>query len=230
MTTTNGSFFDAGQLRTAEKIIAKYPNPRSAVLPLLFFVQSIRGHVTEDGMRAVAALLDLTPAQVLAAGSFYTMLKQRPQGKYLISVCRNITCTHLGAHKVVEALSDRLGVAPGGCTADGTFELETAECLATCDGAPSMQVNYEDFYGVTPESAVDIVDRLERGEDVRSVRGETVRTSREIALETATAGARLPGGPSDHTARTVGGESPIPDMAPDARPKLDYEKEDGHAG
>lgn len=230
MTKGNGSFFDKEQRHTAEAIIAKYPNSRSAVLPLLFFVQSIKGHVTEDGMRAVAAMLDITPAQVLAASSFYTMLRRRPQGKYLISVCRNISCTHMGAHKVIDALSDRLGVAPGSCTADGKFELETAECLATCDGAPSMQINYEDFYVVTASSAVELVDKLERGEEVRSERGEEVRSSKEISFEIATAGARLPGSAGEQTARTVGGEFPRSDMAPGTRPKLDHDEEEGHGG
>src|SRR3712207_272090 len=116
----------------AEAIAAKYPNSRSALLPLLFLVQSVEGHVTDAGMREVAEILDLEPAQVLSSGSFYTMLKKRPQGEYLVSVCRNISCTHLGARKVVRALEERLGVEAGGTTDDGKFSLEAAECLATC--------------------------------------------------------------------------------------------------
>lgn len=206
-----------GELRSmADAIVAKYPNRRSATLPLLFLVQSVEGHVTEQGMREVADLLGLTPAQVLAAGSFYTMLKRRPQGTYLVSVCRNISCTHRGARRVIGALEDSLGIEVGETSADGRFTLEAAECLATCDGAPSMQVNYEDFYDVTPESAVDVVERLRRGEQVHSVRGEPVRTATEIARETALAGVRftLPGDEP-----TVGGEVPREDMAPGFRPK-----------
>src|SRR5918912_4056016 len=144
-----------GELRReAERIVAKYPNSRSATLPLLFLVQSVEGYVSDAGMRDVADLLGLTPAQVLASASFYTMLKKRPQGDYLISVCRNLSCTHLGGRKIATALADRLGIEIGETTPDGKFTLETAECLATCDGAPSMQGNYEDFYRMSPTEAV----------------------------------------------------------------------------
>ncbi|MGH2699012.1 MAG: NAD(P)H-dependent oxidoreductase subunit E [Actinomycetota bacterium] len=214
---------------TARAIISKYPNSRSAVLPLLFLVQGIEGHVTDGGMRDVASLLGLTPAEVLASGSFYTMLKKKPTGEYLISVCRNVSCAHRGAYKVINALSRRLEVGPGETTEDGKFELETAECLATCDGAPSIQINYEDFYNLTPEGAVELVDRIERGETVTSERGEAVRTQRETSYETAVVGARLPGTAGDIEGRTVGGESPREDMKVGDRPKLDPD-EGSHGG
>lgn len=201
---------------TAQRIIDKYPNSRSATLPLLFLVQSVEGHVTEQGMREVADMLGLTSEQVLSSGSFYTMLKKRPQGDYLISVCRNISCTHRGARKVVQAFEDRLGIGVGETSPDGRFTLETAECLATCDGAPAIQVNYEDFYDVKPEDVPDIVDGIERG-DVRSSRGEPVKTHKEISLETATVGLRSPGTAGDHTGRTLGGESVRADTSPGIR-------------
>lgn len=200
--------------RAADAIVAKYPSKRSATLPLLFLVQSIEGYVTEQGMREVARLLDLTPAEVLASCSFYTMLKKNPQGDYLISVCRNITCTHRGAARVVAALEQRLGVGVGETTRDGMFTLETAECLATCDGAPSLQVNYEDFYSVTPEAAVDLVDRLQRGDPVDGRRGDRVRTSKVISYETAIAGAATTPARGHGDADPVGGESAASDLAP----------------
>jgi NADH-quinone oxidoreductase subunit E len=201
----------------AEQIVAKYPNKRSATLPLLFLVQSQDGYVTDEGMREVAGIIGITPAQVLATASFYTMLKKRPQGEYLISICRNISCTHLGARAIIEHLEDHLGIEAGGTTPDGKFSLEAAECLATCDGAPSMQINYEDFYAVSPDEARALVDRLRSATEVKSVRGEPVRGAREIARETALAGVRLP--EPDHDRRTVGGEYPPADMAPGFRPK-----------
>jgi len=213
----------------ATSIVSKYPNSRSAVLPLLFLVQGIEGHVTDQGMRDVAELLGLTPAEVLASGSFYTMLKKKPTGEYLISVCRNVSCAHRGAFGVINALTERLAIEPGAVTDDGRFEFEMAECLATCDGAPTMQINYEDFYDVTPERAIELVDRLERGETVTSARGETVMTQREVSYETALAGARLPGTAGDHEARTVGGESPPEDMKVGDRPKL-RDDEESHGG
>jgi NADH-quinone oxidoreductase subunit E len=205
------------QRREADAIVAKYPNKRSALLPLMFLVQSVEGHVTDEGMREVADILGLTPAQVLSSTSFYTMLKRNPQGQYLISVCRNIACTHLGGRKLVGAFEERLGIPAGGTTEDGKFSLEAAECLGTCDGAPVIQINYEDFYRVTPENAVELVDKLERGEEVRSVRGQAVQTSREISRETATAGVRQISGEME-TMRTIGGETPPADVAPGHRP------------
>ena len=207
----------------ADRIVAKYPNKRSAALPLLFLVQSVEGHVTETGMREVAGILGLTPAEVLATGSFYTMLKKKPTGEYLVSVCRNISCTHMGARRIFDALEEHLGIEPGETTPDGRFTLEAAECLATCDGAPSIQVNYEDFYKVTPSSVVDIVDRLARGDEVLSERGAAVKTHKEIAAETATAGLVSPDA-TEH-GRTIGGESPRADAAPGMRPKVVHERD-----
>lgn len=219
-----------GELRrAADAILAKYPNPRSAALPLLFLAQSVDGYVTDDGMRAVAELLGLTPAEILGTSSFYTMLKKKPQGEYLVSVCRNISCTHLGAQRVIERLEDRLGVPVGETTPDGRFTLEAAECLATCDGAPSLQVNYEDFYSVTPEDAAALIDRLERGEEVRSVRGEAIKTHVEISRETATAGvAAGRRGPAGQPLMPLaGGEHPPVEMVPGFRPKVQGPGEKG---
>jgi NADH-quinone oxidoreductase subunit E len=201
-----------------EAIVEKYPNARSAILPLLFLVQSVEGHVTEDGMRDVGQVLGLTPAEVLAVASFYTMLKQTPQGEYLVSVCRNISCTHLGARKVLRACEERLGIAAGGTTPDGRFSLEAAECLATCDGAPSLQINYEDFYKVTPDEVVELIDRLDMGLGVTSVRGESVRTHKEISREVALTGARHPVSSESQEPVALGTEAPA--SVPGTRPPV----------
>ena len=214
------SVFGPEVRQTAEAIVAKYPNSRSATLPLLFLVQSVEGYVTEGGMREVAEMLDLTPAQVLASCSFYTMLKKRPQGEYLISVCRNISCTHLGSRRVIEAAEQHLGIGVGETTSDGKFSLEAAECLGTCDGAPSMQINYEDFYRVTPDDVIELIERVRSGEDLRGFRGDRVRTAKEIARETATAGVRDGSAHTGGPARTIGGESPPADIAPGFRPPV----------
>lgn len=176
----------------AERIAFKYPTRRSAMLPLLFLVQSVEGYVSEDGMREVGEILGLTPAEVLAASSFYTMLRRKPTGEYVVSVCRNITCSHLGGRRVISSLCDHLGIEVGGTTADGKVTVETAECLATCDGAPSAQVNYEDVYNLTPQVAVDLVERLRRGEELVSVRGEPIKTHREACYEIALSGLIQP--------------------------------------
>jgi NADH-quinone oxidoreductase subunit E len=221
-----------GELRqTALEIVGRYPNSRSAALPLLFLVQSVEGYVTEQGMREVAEILGLTPAEVLATGSFYTMLKKRPQGEYLISVCRNISCTHMGARKVIEALEEHLGIGVGETTPDGKFTLETAECLATCDGAPSLQINYEDFYNVNPDEFAMELERLRRGDEVKSVRGERVMTSKEIAREIATVGLRGPGTAGDiYEPVTYGGEGLVGHEGPGSRPKEEGGKGEGYIG
>ena len=206
--------------RAANAIIAKYPNSRSATLPLLFLAQAKEGYLTEEGMRDVAQLLGITSADVLASASFYTMFKKKGQGRYLISVCRNISCTHLGSRKVVSALSDRLGIEPGGTTSDGLFSLESAECLGTCDGAPAMQINYEDFYKVTPQEAVALVDRLALGEEVRSVRGQPIQTSREISYEIAVTGAYRP------QRKTDASPGAVPPTAPQQQALDDLSLED----
>ena len=219
MTAATGVLSD--ELRkTAAEIVGKYPNSRSAVIPLLFLMQSVEGYVTEQGMREVAEIVGLEPAEVLATSSFYTMLKRKPQGDYLVSVCRNIACSHRGARDVIAALEDRLGVEVGGTSADGRFSLESAECLATCDGAPSLQINYEDFYNLTPDGARTLIDRLEEGAALTSTRGQAVQTSKEISREIATSGLRVPGTAGDQTERTLGGESPRADTAPGVRPKV----------
>jgi NADH-quinone oxidoreductase subunit E len=204
----------------ADEIVAKYPNKRSATLPLLFLVQSQDGYVTEEGMREVGEIVGITPAQVLATASFYTMLKKRPQGEYLISVCRNISCTHMGARKVIRRLEEHLGIVAGGTTGDGRFSLEAAECLATCDGAPSLQVNYEDFYKVSPDEAVEIVEALKTGGEIRSVAGEPVKTAKEISYETATAGLRSPGSAGDQPGPVIGGETGEAVVTEGFRPKV----------
>jgi NADH-quinone oxidoreductase subunit E len=215
MEVIKGSYLD-----DARSIMAKYPNVRSAVIPLLFLVQAVEGWVTEAGMRDVARLVGITPAQVLATASFYTMLKKRPQGEYLVSICRNITCTHMGARRVIAALEERLGIRAGETTQDGKFTLETAECLATCDGGPSGQINYEDVYNLTPESTIEMVDELAAGGTLTTFRGAEIKSAQAIAYETAMTGAGLDALGRDE-ARTVSGEVPAADMAPGFRPKVE---------
>jgi NADH-quinone oxidoreductase subunit E len=206
--------------QTALEIVQRYPNSRSAMLPLLYLVQSVEGYVTERGMQEVAEILGLKPAEVLAAASFYTMLKKRPQGEYLVSVCRNISCTHRGARKVIAALEEHLGIEVGATTSDGKFTLETAECLATCDGAPTLQVNYEDFYNVDPTEFVHELEKLRRGDDVFGFRGSRVLTSKEIAREIATIGLHSPGTAGEvYEPTTYGGEGFLGEEGPGFRPK-----------
>ena len=183
------SVFDELTRRRTEEIIARYPQSRSALLPLLHLVQSVQGCVSQDGIAYCAAALDLSTAEVAAVATFYTMYKRNPCGEHLVSVCTNTLCAALGGDDIYERLSRRLGVgheetagAPG---SPGSITLEHAECLAACDLAPVLQVNYEYYDNQSPQSAVELVDALRRGERPAPTRGAPLTDLRTAELELA---------------------------------------------
>jgi NADH-quinone oxidoreductase subunit E len=145
----------------AREIIARYPQKRSAVMPLLYLAAAEEGYLTNEGMEEVARWVDITPAQVQAVATFYTMYKRRPTGKYLISCCTSISCMLLGADDVLHAVEDESGVPHGETSADGLLSVEHVECIGACGGAPAVQVNYELIEGVTPEKARELVRWLD---------------------------------------------------------------------
>jgi NADH-quinone oxidoreductase subunit E len=151
-------------LARAEELIARYPRRRSALLPLLFLVQAEDGYVSPAGIAQVAALLGLTKAEVAGVATFHTMFQRRPTGKYLVSVCRTLSCQLRGSDEITEALCERLGVPLGGTDPSGMVTVEDAECLAACDGAPVLQVNTENYERLDPEAALELVERLLRDE------------------------------------------------------------------
>jgi NADH-quinone oxidoreductase subunit E len=171
----------------AAELIARYPegHQRSALLPLLHLVQSEQGHVTPDGIAFCADILGITKAQVVAVVTFYTMFKRKPTGEYLVSVCRNTLCGMLGGDEIFTALSEQLDVGPDETTADGKITLEHAECLAACDYAPIVTVNYEFFDNQTVGSARDIVSQLQSGERPMPTRGAPLCTFKEIERQIA---------------------------------------------
>jgi len=144
-------------LERAEAIIARYPQRRSAVMPLLYIAMREDGYLTEDGMRQVAELTGLTSMQVDSVASFYGMFKKIPQGRYLISVCTSISCMLLGADDVMSSAEDEVGVPAGETDAEGVVSVEHVECIGACGGAPAVQVNYELAEGMTPESIVEMI-------------------------------------------------------------------------
>lgn len=173
--------------KRAQEIIARYPEgkERSALLPLLHLVQSEQGYVSPAGIGFCAELLGLTRAQVAGVASFYTMYKRAPAGDWLVSVCTNTICGVLGGDRTFEALSEHLGVGHDQTTPDGTITLEHAECLAACDYAPVLTVNYEFFDRVQAEAAVRIVDRLRAGDRPAPGRGARLCTLREMSRQLA---------------------------------------------
>jgi NADH-quinone oxidoreductase subunit E len=168
--------------RKAREIMARYPVPRSALLPMLHLVQAEEGYVSPAGIALCAEELELTKAQVAAVATFYTMYKRRPVGEYLVSVCTNTMCGVLGGNKTYEALSEHLGVGHDQTTVDGQITLEHAECLAACDYAPVMTVNYEFFDQVDPDTALGIVKQLQDGERPAPTRGARLCSFKEIEM------------------------------------------------
>jgi NADH-quinone oxidoreductase subunit E len=130
---------------------------------LLWLAQEDDGWVSSEAMREIGDILGISAAEVLGTASFYTMYKREPVGRYLVSVCRGISCMWLGAEELVAHLSESLGIGPGQTTADGLFTLEEMECAAACDGAPCVLVNY--LYGerVSAEMADEMVADLRAG-------------------------------------------------------------------
>jgi NADH-quinone oxidoreductase subunit E len=161
------------------EIAARYPEPRSGLLPMLHLVQSAEGQVTAEGIEACAELLGITAAEVSGVATFYTMYKRRPVGDYHVGVCTNTLCAVLGGDAVFERLKEHLGVGNDETTADGAITLEHVECNAACDYAPVVMVNWEFMDGMTPSSATQLVDDLRAGKEVRSTRGPRICTWRE---------------------------------------------------
>jgi NADH-quinone oxidoreductase subunit E len=165
----------------AQQIVARYPQGRSALLPLLHLVQSEDGYLTPAGIAFCAAQLDLTDAEVTAVATFYSMYRRTPTGDYLVGVCTNTLCAIMGGDAILEALQDHLGIHAGQTTDDGRVTLEHVECNAACDYAPVVMVNWEFYDNQTPSSARDLVDALRTGEPPMPTRGASLCTFRETA-------------------------------------------------
>src|SRR3954470_24981893 len=175
-------------LAPALEIIARYPvgRERSALLPLLHLVQTEEGHVSPRGVAFCAEVLGINKAQVGAVATFYTMYKRRPSGEYLVSVCTNTLCNVMGGQEVYDGLVEHLGVGHDETTADGKITLEHAECLAACDYAPVMTVNYDFAIDqATPEAAVTMVEQLRQGERPAPIRGARLCTLRDMQHQLA---------------------------------------------
>jgi NADH-quinone oxidoreductase subunit E len=165
----------------AAAIIGRYPSPRSALLPMLHLVQAEDGYLTPAGIAFCAGQLDLTPAEVTAVATFYSMYRRVPTGDYLVGVCTNTLCAVMGGDAILEVLEEHLGVHAGQTTEDGKVTLDHVECNAACDYAPVVMVNWEFFDNQTPSSARDLVDQLRDGWPVSPTRGAPLCTFRETA-------------------------------------------------
>jgi NADH-quinone oxidoreductase subunit E len=132
----------------------RYPQKRAALLPALHIVQREQGWIPIEVMEELAEILEIRPVEVMEAVSFYTMFNRRPIGRYHIQVCRNISCSLLGARRITRLISERLGIKVGETTPDGRFTLSEVECLGSCGTAPMLQIN-EDYYENLTEARLD---------------------------------------------------------------------------
>ena len=166
-----------------DELVTHYPadQRKSVILYALFLVQQQQGYVSGSAMRHVAQLIGCTAAEVEDVVSYYTMFYTKPVGKYVLNVCRTLSCALLGAERVTEELSAKLGVAPGQTTADGMFTLIEVECLGACDRAPVLMVNDDWHERLQPEQVSAFID------DVRA-RGRAAFTGCFLHVEKGRAG------------------------------------------
>lgn len=190
----------------AERMAARYPTRRSALIPLLYLVQSEVGWVPRQGMREVAEILGLTTAEVEAVATFYTMLKLHPCGKYVISICTNPSCGLLGGRRLYDQAKKLLGDHAERMTDDGLFTLEEEECLAACDQAPVLTLNYLYYDKVTEEQLHAMIDSIRAGKVPEASRGGVPGELKEVSKTLAGLGARAP-----HPPRRLGDASPPPE-------------------
>jgi NADH-quinone oxidoreductase subunit E len=153
--------------KEVDGIIARYPDRRAALLPVLWIAQREWGFISKEAMEYVAGIIGVPPSEVYSVVSFYTMYKPRPEGRFVFQVCTNISCSLGGGDRIVQHLEKRLGVRLGETTRDGLFTLKSVECLACCEHAPAVQVNATNHYGVTEESMDQLIDRLARADESR---------------------------------------------------------------
>ncbi len=172
--------YSSENIATMDSIIARYPRKRSAIMPLLHFVQAIDGFVTSDGIELIAKKLELETAEVTAVSTFYTQYKSEPVGEYHVGVCINTLCAVMGGDEIYKSVSDHLGIGNDEVTKDGKVSLERIECNAACDYAPIVMVNWEFFDNQTPQSVKDLVDGARNGNPPAPTRGpKSLRTWKE---------------------------------------------------
>jgi NADH-quinone oxidoreductase subunit E len=164
----------------AVELAGRYPQSRSALLPMLHLVQSAEGTVTPDGIALCADVLGITTAEVAAVATFYTMYKRHRVGRYHVGVCTNTLCAVLGGDAIWAALSERLGIGSDEVTADGSVSLERIECQAACTHGPVLTANWEFLDDMDVPRALEVVERLRAGEEVVSTRGPRIGTFEEL--------------------------------------------------
>lgn len=189
-------------------MMALYPRPRSAVIPVLHIAQEQDGYLTEDAMAHIGELLDITAAEVYGTASFYDMLFREPVGRHLISICTNVACMISGAYELLDHAEKTLGIKADTTTADGEFTLEEFECIALCDKAPCLTVNWRFFGPVSNDDFDRLVDDLRAGRLAEDVppHGTLCRVRRTVGLPAGVPFAGREGEPMKKPVAADGGE------------------------
>jgi NADH-quinone oxidoreductase subunit E len=154
-------FSDEFETRFAE-MVPHYPTKRSALVPTLLYAQDEVGFLSDEVIAEIAGRLDLTELEVRNVISYYSMLSTRPQGKFNVQVCTNISCLVRGGEEILDHCKKKLGVGNKGTTPDGIFSLEEVECIGACSWAPAAQVNYDYHENLTEEKMDRILDEYKR--------------------------------------------------------------------
>ena len=152
--------WDSKLIDRAKEIIELYPQKRSALGPLLYLAQEKEGYIDDDSVVEISKLIGITEVQVRSVASFYTMYKQEPSGKYLLSVCKSISCEINNSREVIDNIKEFTGLANNETDIESTFTFEEVECIGACGGAPAVQVIYETVEGVTPPKALELCKYL----------------------------------------------------------------------
>lgn len=153
--------FSQSALNDYNEILARYPEKEAAILPTLHLAQREFGYLSGEVVEYVSSLLGFSEARIFGVATFYTMYNKKPVGRHHVQVCKNISCSLLGASHIIEYISTKLGIEPGETTADGKFTLSLVECLGSCGTAPMMQVNDDYHENLAIEKIDGILDELD---------------------------------------------------------------------
>jgi len=155
--------FTVTEKKEIDYLRTRYPDSRSLTLPLMWMIQNREGFVSDDACALIAQELDIPRIWVEEVRSWYSMFSKKKEGKYVLEICNNISCSILGSQEIIDYICAKLKIKVGETTADGLFTLKLAECLGSCGTGPMMQIG-EDYYELLDNEKINnILDDLRNG-------------------------------------------------------------------
>jgi len=152
--------FSQETLKQFDVVVSRYPEKKSAILPVLYMAQKEFGHLSQEAIEYVAKLMDIPAARLYGIVTFYTMFNMKPVGRHHLQVCRTLPCALLGSERITNYLKKKLGINLGETTPDGKFTLSEVECLASCGTAPVMQINDDYWENLSEEKIEKVFENL----------------------------------------------------------------------